>query len=306
MSDCERDLIIVGGGVAGMTAAIYAARAGLDVLMLEKATCGGIANSSCSVENFPSHQAISGMELMQRIRCQVQSFGVAIEELVEVEDIDVESPTKVMTTATGQYAAKTLIIATGSTPNRLPIGTSCDDRVHYCALCDGPAYKGKDVVVVGGGNTGFDESLYLVTLGVRSVVIIECLDACRAAHTIQQNAQSTGKISARTLASVAAIAPEGDRLHVTIEDVVSGSTDAIVADGVFVFIGQRPNTAIVRGKLDLSQSGYIVADDRMHTSEPGVFAAGDVIAKRYRQLTTAMADGTIAALEAAGYLRGCV
>ncbi len=305
MSESERDLIVVGGGIAGMTAAIYAARAGLDLLLLEKATCGGVANASCSVENFPSYRAIGGMELMQRIKSHVRSLGVPIEELTEVEHVDLESRTKTITTADGRYGARTLIIATGSAPNQLPIEAACDERVHYCALCDGPAYKGKDVVVVGGGNTGFDESLYLVSLGVRSVVLLECLETCGAAQAIQQRAESTGRITVRTSCRVRALVPDNERVHLAVDDARRGSSDAVIADGVFVYIGHTPNSAIVAGKLDLDPFGSIVADALMHTSRPGVFAAGDVVAKRYRQLTTAMADGTIAALEAARYVREC-
>jgi len=305
MSDSERGLIIVGGGIAGMTAAIYAARAGLDLLLLEKAACGGVANSSCTVENFPSYQAISGMELMQKIKSHVRSFGVAIEELAEVEDVDLESRLKTIATADARHAAKTLIIATGSAPNRLPIASGCDERVHYCALCDGPAYKGKDVAVVGGGNTGFDESLYLVGLGVRSVVLLECLETCGAAQAVQTRARSTGRIAVRTGCRVCAAVRENGRVRMTVEDVRTGSSGTVIVDGVFVYIGHRPNTAMLEGKLDLDPSGGIAADAFMHTSRPGVFAAGDVIAKRYRQLTTAMADGTIAALEAARYVREC-
>jgi thioredoxin reductase (NADPH) len=303
MSVPERDLIVVGGGIAGMTAAIYAARAGLDLLLFEKAACGGVANASCSVENFPSYEAIGGIELMQRIRNHVRSLGVRIEELVEVEQVDLESGTNTITTADARHAAKTLIIATGSVPNHLPIEGACDERVHYCALCDGPAYKGKDVVVVGGGNTGFDESLYLLTLGVRSVVLVECLDSCGAAQVIQQRARSTGRIAVRTSCRVRALVLDGVRVLVDVQDVRTGASDALITDGVFVYMGYAPNSALVAGQLDLDPSGCVVADALMHTSRPGVFAAGDIIAKRYRQLTTAMADGTIAALEAARYVR---
>jgi thioredoxin reductase (NADPH) len=303
MSNSERDLVIVGGGIAGMTAAIYGARAGLDLLLLEKTVCGGVANSSGRVENFPSHGAISGTELMRKVRTQVQAFQVAIEELTEVEDVQVESPWKLVVTSAGRYLAKALIIATGSVPNRLPIEASCDERVHYCALCDGPLYKGKDIVVVGGGNTGFDESLYLVSLGVRSVVLVECRDTCGAADSVQSRARSTGRIEVRTNCRVCTVVPQNDRVRMTGEDVRTGSSDVVITDGVFVYVGHRPHTAIVDGKLNLDRSGYIMTDALMHTSCPGVFAAGDVIAKTYRQLTTAMADGTIAALEASRYVR---
>jgi len=306
MGRSERDLIIVGGGIGGMTAAIYAARAALDVVMLERAVCGGLANSSWNVENFPSYRSIAGLELMQKIRSHVESYQVAIEEMTEVTHVDVESRQKLIDTSSGQYAAKAVIFATGASPIRLPIESGCDERVHYCSLCDGPAYRGRDVVVVGGGNTGFDESLSLVSLGVRSAVIVECMTMCRAEQSIQKQAFSTGRITVRTDSRLSAIIPHAERLRVAVEHLRSGVMDEIAADGVFVFIGQKPNTSMLEGKVKLDKAGYVIGDARMHTNRPGLFAAGDVVAKRYRQLTTAMADGTIAALEAARYLRECV
>ena len=303
MGSGERDLIVVGGGIAGMTATIYAARAALDVVMLEKEVCGGLANSSWNIENFPSYQSVPGLELMQKIRSHVESYQVAIEEVTEVTHIRVESRRTLIETPSGQYAAKAVIVATGASPIRLPIESDCGERVHYCSLCDGPAYKGRDVIVVGGGNTGFDESVSLVNLGVRSVVIVECLSMCRAEQSIQKQAFSTGRITARTESRLNAVIPHADRVLVTIEHLRSGLIDDVVADGVFVFIGQKPNTSMLEGNVELDKAGYVIADALMHTNRPGVFAAGDVVAKRYRQLTTAMADGTIAALEAARCLR---
>jgi thioredoxin reductase (NADPH) len=297
------NVIVVGAGVAGMTAAIYGARAGLNVLVLEKASCGGLANSSSNVENFPSYQGIRGTELTERIRTQVESLDVAIEELTEVVDLDLASPRKVVHTDAGRFAAPALIVATGASPVRLPIQSDCDDRIHYCALCDGPPYAGREVVVVGGGNTGFDESLHLVNLGVESVVIVECMKVCAADQVLQRRARATGRIFVRTASMVRAIVQDGSRVRVTIEDLAGAFSEDVPADGVFVFIGQKPNTAILKGKVALDHAGYIVADALMHTDCPGVFAAGDVVAKKYRQLTTAMADGTVAALEAARHVR---
>ena len=164
-------------------------------------------------------------------------------------------------------------------------------------MCDGIAYKDKDLVLVGGGNSSFDESLYLIDLGVRSIVIIEAMETCVAEKVTQKKAFATGKIAARTNARLSAIIPQAGRGRIVVED--------IAADGVFVFIGQQPNTRTLEGKLDLDSNGYIVTDYLMHTNRSGVFAAGDVIAKKYRQLTTAMSDGTIAALEAVKYIREC-
>jgi thioredoxin reductase (NADPH) len=297
------DLVIVGGGMAGMTAAIYAARANLDVLVLEREICGGLANTTYSVENFPSWPRINGMELMEKVKDHVRSLDVAIEEIAEVVRIEPEGDRKTVVTAERDYTCRSLILATGRVPIRLPIETDWEEHVHYCSVCDGAGYRGKDLVVVGGGNSGFDESLYLADLGVRSIVIVEAMDHCVADTSTQRRALDTGRIKVRTSTRVAGIAPQAGRGRIAIEDVRSGASGQLDADGLFVFIGQRPNTGVLEGRIALDESGYIGADSLMHTSCPGVFAAGDVVAKRYRQLTTAMADGTIAALEAVSYIR---
>jgi thioredoxin reductase (NADPH) len=301
----SHDLIIVGGGIAGMTAAIYAARADLDVLLLEREICGGLANSTYSIENFPSYSRINGMELMQKVKDHAESLKVRIEEIAEVENFEFDAYRKTVSTSEQRYHAKSIILATGRVPIHLPIETDWEEHIHYCSVCDGISYKGKDLVLVGGGNSSFDESLYLIDLGVRSIVIIETMEMCAAEEVTQKKAFATGKIAARTNARLSAIIPQAGRGRIVVKDIAFGSSEEIVADGVFVFIGQRPNTRGLEGKIDLDSNGYIVADYLMHTTRPGVFAAGDVIAKKYRQLTTAMSDGTIAALEAVKYIREC-
>jgi thioredoxin reductase (NADPH) len=160
-----------------------------------------------------------------------------------------------------------------------------------------------DLVIVGGGNSGFAESLYLIDLGVRSIVIVESMESCPADASTQAKAFATGKILSKTNARVAAVTPEAGRGQVLIEDIHSGCPEQITVDGVFVFIGPRPNTKMLEGEIALDDCGYFVADQLMQTNRPGVFGAGDVVGKKYRQLTTAMSDGTIAALEAVKYIR---
>jgi thioredoxin reductase (NADPH) len=196
-----------------------------------------------------------------------------------------------------------VIFATGRVPIKLPIETEWDEHVHYCSVCDGAGYRGKDLVVVGGGNSGFDESLYLIDLGVKSIVIVESMKTCLAAETTQRRAFETGKIAAKTNTRVSAISPKSGRGQIVLENIESSLPEEITADGIFVFIEQMPNTKILDGIVDLDSSGYILTDSLMHTNCPGVFAAGDVAAKKYRQLTTAMSDGTIAALEAVKFVR---
>lgn len=300
----SHDIIIIGGGICGMTAAIYAARANLSVCIIEKEVCGGLVNWTNTVENVPSYPSIHGEELMDKCREHVDSLGVDIEEVDGVETVDFSGPVKKVVTSEGEiFEARAVIVATGRRPAPLPVETDFP-RVHYCSVCDGAPYKGKDVIVVGGGNSGFDESLYLVNLGVRSIHILEVFPQCIAAASTQDKAGQSGKIKVSTSTRITKVdtLPSGKgRVH--LEDAANRQTYIEEVDGIFCFIGQTPNTGIFEGVLDMD-GGYIKANADMETNIPGVFAAGDVIVKKYRQITTAMGDGTIAALRAERYLRG--
>ena len=301
--DSNFDVVIVGGGIAGMTAAIYVARANLTTIILEKGICGGLASWTHTVDNFPSYQSIHGMDLMQKIKDHVESLNVGIEEIAEVNHLELDILDKIIKTGESTYRGKSIILATGRVPIPLPLETDWEDHTHYCSICDGSLYKGKELVVVGGGNSGFDESLYLLSLGVKSIVLVEEMDTCNADETTQEKALATKKITCRTNTRVSAICQQEGKGNITLENTKTGSMEKIMADGIFVFIGQSPNTKILEEKVKLDNFGYIITDAFMHTNIPGVFAAGDVIVKRYRQLTTAMSDGTIAALEAIKYVR---
>lgn len=295
------DLIIVGGGISGMTAAIYAARANLRILLLEKQVCGGLVNSTHVVENFPSYPSINGMDLMGKVRDHVDALGVTVIEVIDIESYDLTGQVKTITTDEGSFLAPAVILATGRTPRKLPI--ECDfEQIHYCAICDGSAYKGKDVIVVGGGNSGVDESLYLLGLGVRSILLVEEFDRLLASDMACKQLLSHGNVEIMTSTRVQAISGT-DRLEsVTLINKNDDSIYARKTDGMFIYIGQDPQTKPFFGLLELDGTGYIQADSEMKTSVPGVFAAGDVIKKKYRQITTAMGDATIAALTAVEYL----
>jgi len=298
----DYDILIVGGGIAGMTAAIYASRSSLKTLVLEQEICGGLANQTHTVENFPSHISIGGMDLMENVKEQMTHCGADLIEVVEISKFDVENQTKTVVTDEGTFSARTIILAMGRKPIHLPIEADWDEHIHYCSLCDGNFYIDKDIVVVGGGNSAFDESLYLAGLGVKSITVIEALDTCAAAGGTIQKALATGKIAIKTGTRLTGIDPTEDSAVIELTDAASGATKSIQAEGMFVFIGQKPATTEFQDILDLDQYGYIEVNSDMGTNIPGVFAAGDIVAKRYRQLTTAMADGTIAALEAHRYL----
>ncbi|MDA8216265.1 MAG: NAD(P)/FAD-dependent oxidoreductase [Dehalococcoidales bacterium] len=298
----EFDLLILGGGIAGMTAAIFAARANLKTAIIEERACGGLANWTNTVENFPSHISINGMELMERVRDQVENLGVLIDEAVEVEGLEVAGAVKKVETEDSVYTGKAIILATGRQPIRLNL-ESDSERIHYCSVCDGSAYAGKKVLVVGGGNSGFDESLYLLSLGVTEILMVEALDYCCATESTQAKLRAHSNVTIKTSTRVAAIKKGDGGCRVTLEHGGPGETESVHVDGVFVFIGQKANTKMFRGLVKLDSHGYIVAGPKRETDVPGVYAAGDVVQKDYRYLTTAMSDGTIAALAAEKYIR---
>lgn len=303
MSTTSYDCLILGGGPAGMTAAIYAARAQLKAIVLECSITGGLVNSTYTVENFPSYPEIHGMELMQKMREHVDSLNVPVEEVCEVESLELTGPVKKVITADGTYAAPAIILATGRTP--IPLSTPTEaPQVHHCAICDGAPYKGKRVLVVGGGNSAFDESLYLLGLGVEHITIVEVMDRYFAAASTQKSlfasGRATGLLSTRVSDLVLA---DGNLSAVVLENVQTNTTTTLPMDGIFVFLGQQPNNSLFAGQVTLTEQGYIAANADMSTNLDGVFAAGDIIHKQYRQITTAVADGTIAALSAERFVR---
>ena len=285
-----------------MTAAIFAALANLKTAIIEEKACGGLASWTNTVENFPSYISINGMELMERVLEQVENLGVAVDQAAEVERLYITGIVKTVETAEAIYTGKAIILATGRQPICLKLETDCE-RIHYCSVCDGSAYAGKKILVVGGGNSGFDESLYLLSLGVREIIMVEALENCCASESTQAKLCSYPNVNIRTCTCVTAIAKDGKGCRVTLDDRKCQEKDTIYVDGVFVFIGQYANTQMFRGIVDLDAGGYILAGPNRETNVAGVYAAGDVVQKNYRYLTTAMADGTIAALAAGKYIR---
>lgn len=296
------DVLILGGGIAGMTAALFAARAGLDTAIIEQSACGGLANWTHLIENFPSHQAINGMELMRRVQDQIAALGVWIDEAAEVMHLDLAGSPKHIETEEISYFAPAVILATGREPIRLAIESDFDG-IHYCAVCDGPAYSGKEVIVLGGGNSGFDESLYLLSLGVTRINLIEAMGECQASESLRRRLAVHENVQILTSTRPVVLEAVGGRCRVTLFDSCSGATDELLVDGIFVYIGQRANSLPFRDLVRLDPEGYVIVGADQETSVPGVFAAGDVVRKRFRYLTTAMADGTIAGLAAQEYLR---
>lgn len=299
------DVLILGGGIAGMTAAIYGARANLRCAIIETNITGGLVNSTYTVENVPSYREIHGMELMAKVRAHVDAFNVPVEEVAAIESLELLGQEKTITTDEAVYKAGAVILATGREPVPLPVDQECD-QVHYCAICDGPGYVGKRVLVVGGGNSAFDEGLYLMGIGIEHLTLIEIMPRFFAAAATQEKLSCHGsdKVSLNTQTRIERLLiNDGALTGVVLCDADGKNGRTIACDGIFCFLGQRPNTTMFKDVVALDDIGYILADTLMRTNIPGVFAAGDVTQKKYRQITTAMGDGTVAILEAEHYLR---
>jgi len=293
------DVIIIGGGPAGLTAAIYAARARLSTLVLEQAIVGGQIILTSEVENYPGFdEVIGGAELAMKMEKQARRLGVEIQQQI-VSSIDLHA--KTLSINDTVYSAKALVIATGTQPKKMGIpgeDTLVGRGVSYCAVCDGAFFKGKVVAVIGGGDAAVEESLYLSRLASK-VFLIHRRDALRAEKIIQEKAFATSNIE--ILWSLRPVEIKGARIveQVILENVKTGEKTELPVNAVFVYIGQQPNTDFLNGQLNLDATGFIVTNEKMETSIPGVYAIGDVRDTVLRQVITAAADGAVAASEIA-------
>ncbi len=298
------NVIIIGSGPAGLTAAIYAARANLKPLVISGMERGGQVTLTNDLENFPGFpEGLGGFDLYQRLEQQAVRFGAEIVYDV-VNSVQLQEEIKKVSTASDTYESKTVIIATGSTPKRL--GVAGEDRligkgVSYCATCDGFFFTGKKVAVVGGGNSAVDEGLFL-TRYADEVTIIHRRDRLRADAILQERAKNNPKVRFLFNTIVEEIIGEQSLQQLRIKNVVSGAVELISMDGVFIFIGHKPNTELFQGQIEMDAAGYIITDRRMHTNQSGVFACGDVQDPIYRQAITAAGTGCIAAIEAEKYI----
>ena len=297
------DMVVLGGGPGGYTAALYAARAGLDVLVLEKLSAGGQMALTSQVDNYPGFpEGIDGFELGMKFQEQAQRFG-AETEYAEVRSLDLRSDPKVLRTPDGDFYARTVVIATGAGPRKL--GIENEERltgrgVHYCAHCDGMFYRGKTVAIVGGGNSAAAEALHLARLAEK-VILVHRRDTLRATKLYHEPLMKLPNLEFKWNSAVTEL-PGKDRLSgVRIQNLLSGEEELLEADALFVSIGRTPSTALVADQLAL-EHGYIAADESTRTSLPGVFAVGDVRTKALRQIITAASDGANAAHFAEEYL----
>ncbi|MCX7774074.1 MAG: thioredoxin-disulfide reductase [Clostridia bacterium] len=291
------DVVIVGGGPAGFTAALYTARAKLDTLLIEKAFYGGQMATTNEMENYPGfEEPISGSELASRMANQARRFGAEIIQ-DEVKGLMLNETVKTIETAKGAHHAKTVILCMGASPKELGLPQEQKLRgsgVSYCATCDGAFFKGRQVAVVGGGDTACEDALYLSRF-CSKVTVIHRRDALRAVKTLQEAVFSNPKIEIVWDTAVEDILGDMGVEGLKLKNLKTGVQSEIAVNGVFVAIGIEPRTSLVKDMVKLNANGYIVTDERMQTSIPGVYAAGDIREKPLRQVITAASDGAVAA-----------
>ena len=297
-------MIIIGGGPAGYTAALYGARAGLSTLVIERMAPGGQMGLTGEIENYPGFdEGIDGFTLGMKMQQGAEKFG-AKTEYAEVTSLDLTAENRIIHTTSGDFSAKTLIIASGANPRHL--GVPGEDRligrgVHYCAHCDGRFYKDKTVAVVGGGNSAVGDALYLSRL-CKKVYLIHRRDTFRAAKIYHQPLMESENIELVLDSGVKELVAEARLSAVVTENLKSGESRTIDCDGLFVSIGRQPATEFLSGIIPLDKGGYVIADESCDTPIPGVFVAGDVRTKTLRQVVTAASDGAVAAHRAEEYI----
>lgn len=298
------DVVIIGGGPAGYSAALYTARAGLSTLVIERMSPGGQMALTGDIDNYPGFsEGIDGFTLGMNMQKGAERFG-AVTEYAEVIEISLSASPKVLTTSSGTFLAKSVIIATGANPAELGIPGEAElvgGGVHYCAHCDGRFYSGKTVAVVGGGNSAAEDALYLSNLAEK-VYLIHRRGGLRAASIYQKQLEAADRVEWVMSTVVESVARENSSLMLRLKSTNGGAETDLPVDGLFVSIGRKPATELFSGELELDGAGYIVAGESTETSVPGVFAAGDVRTKALRQVVTAAADGAVAAHMAELYI----
>ncbi len=300
------DMIVVGGGPGGYTAALYAARSGLDTLVLEKLSAGGQMALTEAIDNYPGfEEGIDGFTLAEKMQRQAERFG-AKSEYAEVERVDLAASPKVLETSAGVFYGRTVVLATGAGPRELGLANEAaltGRGVAYCAACDGMRYRGRTVVVVGGGNSAAGDALALSRVA-KKVILVHRRDSLRATKVYHEPLMRAENMEFRWNSAVTELLG-GDRLTgVRLRDLRTGEETQLDCDGVFISVGRKPATELVQGQLELDRGGYIVADETTKTSLPGVYAVGDVRTKPLRQVVTAVADGAMAVHMAEEYLAG--
>ena len=299
----KRELVIIGAGPAGMTAAIYGRRSGLDVLLLEKGATGGQINITDEIENWPGVQHATGPELGNMFREHALKFNTEIR-IADVKKVELRDGKKIVVTDKGDIEAEAIVVATGAHFRRLGCEGEAEhigQGVSFCAVCDGAFYEGEEVAVVGGGNTAVEEGVYLTKFASK-VYIIHRRDEFRADRAAIEHAMSNPKIVPVWNSVVEKIEGDGVVENLVLKNVKTGELSDLKVAGVFMFVGQTPDDDCVRGLVKAEKGGWILVNEHMETSVEGIFAAGDVCSKHLRQVITAASDGAIAAMGASAYI----
>lgn len=299
----EKDIVIIGAGPAGLTAALYAGRLNLNVILLENAIIGGQIANATQIENYPGIKSITGQQLISNIQNQVESFGVTIDEFDSIERLELHNKIKLVETANYIYKTQAVIIATGMTRRKLPLKDELKftgKGIHYCELCDGHMYQDKVIAVVGGGNSAVDSALFLTKFASKLYLIHR--SQLKADVVSIENLNLNSKIELILETEITKLFGDTRLRRIEIVDKNSNVPRLLDIDAIFVNIGVEPNNQLFKEQIKLDSRGLIIAGEDCQTNIEGVFAAGDIRTKKFNQLTTAFSDGTVAALLAEKYI----
>jgi thioredoxin reductase (NADPH) len=302
------DLAILGGGPAGLTAAIYASRGKMKTLVIEKVAIGGEAASTSLIENYPGFpEGISGVDLADRMHAQAKKFGTQVV-FATPQDLDLTNQPKELTVEGRRIQAKSVLIASGTSPKPLDIPGEKEFKgkgVSYCATCDAPIFKGKDIAIIGCGNSGLQEGLFIHKF-VKSLTMVEFLPTIQAEKILQENIQAHKNVRWLLNHEILSINGEQWVSSITVRERSTQEVKEVPVEGVFIYVGLKPNTDYLDDQVGLNELGFIPTDQRMQTSVPGVFAAGDVRVTEMRQVATAIGDGAMAAATAQHFIESIV
>ena len=301
----QKDVVIIGAGMAGLTAALYAGRMNFSTLVLENAIVGGQIANATGIENYPGFLSVSGSDLIQTVQQQAEKFGAVVDEFDAIEKVTLEGAVKRVETESAVYETPVVIIASGMSRRKLPLAEEAKYTgrgVHYCELCDGHMYQDKIIAVMGGGNAALDAANFLSRYAKKLYLVHR--SKLRADEVSQKRLRENPKAEILLETEIRALRGEGKLESIEIFDKKAGEARELAVDAIFVNIGVQPNTALFTGQVEINEKGHIVAGEDCRTNIPGVFVAGDIREKEIHQLTTAASDGTTAALLAEKYITG--